>query len=350
MPTLDFYVIKLLLLSTAAFVLSFALTPLLTKVLYKYKLGKSIRNNGTTPIFSLLHAHKAGTPTMGGVLIWLTTAILILFFAYVPGWLHWPMADQLNFLSRNQTWLPLGALVASALVGLFDDWLDIKGKGTKGGGGMSMRRRLLFYTLIAVVGALWFYFKLGRDVFTVPFVGQFQLGWWYIVAFVFVMVATAFSVNQTDGLDGLAGGLLLIAFSAYAIISFVVGKYDLSMLCGVIVGGLLSFLWFNIAPARFYMGDTGSMSLGITLGIIAMLTDTPMILIFIGCIFVAESLSTIIQLTSKKFRHKKVFLSSPLHHHFEAIGWPETKVVMRFWLIGAIGATIGLALFLLNRL
>lgn len=343
-------IIIILFLASLAFLLALVLTPLWTTVLYKYKLGKRIRNSGATPIFSALHAAKNGTPTMGGVLIWLTTAVFAFGFFYLAEFFSWPIFNQLNFLTRTETWLPLGCLIASALVGLFDDWLDVKGKGTAGGGGLRMTHRLLIYTAIAAIGALWFYFKLGRDTFNIPFLGDFHLGWMYIIVFIFVIVSTAFSVNQTDGLDGLAGGVLLTSFTAYAVISFMNGKYNLSAFCAVIVGALLAFLWFNVTPARFYMGDTGSMSLGITLGIIAMLTDSALILVLIGSIFVIEALSTIIQIASKKIRGKKIFLSAPIHHHLEAIGWSEAKIVMRAWIIAGVSATFGLVIFLLNRL
>jgi len=184
----------------------------------------------------------------------------------------------------------------------------------------------------------------------IPFLGNFEIGAWYIPFFVFVIVGTAFSVNATDGLDGLAGGTLLFSFASYAIIAFALGRYDLAAFCGVIMGALLAFLWFNIAPARFYMGDTGSMGMGITLGVIALLTNTAFILPFIGLIFVIETLSVAIQMTSKKLRKgKKVFISSPIHHHFQAIGWPETKIVMRFWVIAGVSSAIGLIIFLLDR-
>ena len=343
-------IIKILILSGLAFIVAMLWTPLLSNFLYKYKLGKTIRNSGATPIFSKLHAAKSGTPTMGGILVWLTALVFAVAFYYVGRWSSWPMLQHLNFLSRSETWLPLAVLGASALVGLFDDWLDVRGKGTNGGGGMTMLKRLAVYTLIAAVGALWFYFKLERDTFNIPFFGHFHLGCSYILVFIVVIVATAFSVNETDGLDGLAGGVLLTSFAAYAVIAFMNGKVNLAALCGIIVGGLLAFLWFNITPARFYMGDTGSMSLGITLGIIAMLTDSAVILTIVGSVFVLESISVIIQLLSKKIRKKKVFLSAPIHHHFEAIGWSEAKIVMRFWVIAGVSAAAGLVIFLLDRL
>jgi len=346
---LEFYLVKVLFFATLAFLFATLATPLLTHYLYKYKLGKKIRNNGATPIFSELHAHKAGTPTMGGVLIWGTVLFLILLFSAFSQFLPGAIFEHLNFLSRAETLLPLGALVITALIGLFDDWLDVRGKGVLGGGGLKLRHRILIYTLIAIVLALWFYFKLDWTVFHIPFLGNFEIGAWYIPIFIFVIVATSFSVNETDGLDGLAGGTLLIAFMAYGVISFALGRYDLATFCGVISGALSAFLWFNIPPARFYMGDTGAMSLGVTLGIIAMLTNSALLLLFIGIIFIVESLSVIIQVLSKRWRGKKVFISSPIHHHFQAIGWSEAKVVMRFWVIGGIGTVIALMVFLLDQ-
>jgi phospho-N-acetylmuramoyl-pentapeptide-transferase len=347
---MNFYIIKILLLSSLSFATAIALTPLLTHFLFKYKLGKSIRNSGLTPIFSKLHAVKAGTPTMGGVIIWGTVLLFALVFSLLPLIIDSEILRRLNFLSRGETLMPLGILIASALVGLFDDWLDIRGKGVFGGGGLTIKHRLLIYALIAAVGAWWFYFKLGWDTFHVPFVGTFELGWTYIPIFIFIIVATAFSVNETDGLDGLAGGVLVSSFMSYGVIAFLRGQYDLATFCGVIVGALLSFLWYNINPAKFFMGDTGAMSLGVTLGVVAMFTNTQLILPIIGSIFVLESLSVIVQLTSKKLRNgKKVFRSSPIHHHFEAIGWSEPNIVMRFWVVAQISAAVGLVFFLLDK-
>jgi phospho-N-acetylmuramoyl-pentapeptide-transferase len=340
-----------LLLTALSFIFTVAWTPLFTHFLYKYKLGKSIRNSGSTPVFSQLHAHKAGTPTMGGVLVWGTVLVFSLLFYYLPVVLPWPIFQKFNFLSQSQTLLPLGALVASALVGLFDDWLDIRKKGVSGGGGLKLWHRLMIYTIIAFIGALWFYFKLDWDIFHIPFLGYFQVGWLYILIFVLVIVSTSFSVNETDGLDGLAGGTLLISFASYCVIAFALGRHDLAAFCGVIVGALSAYLWFNIPPARFIMGDTGSMSMGVTLGVIAMLTNTALILPFLGFVFVLESFSVIIQVSSKKLRQgKKVFRSAPIHHHFEALGWSEAKVVMRFWVIAGVAAAVGLAMFLLDMI
>ncbi len=343
----NFFVIKIFLLTTLSFVVTFLWTPFLTHLLYKYHLGKGIRDSAIAPVFAKMHAKKAGTPTMGGMLIWGTTLFLILLFFLLSRFFD-GVFGKLDFLSRSETLLPLAALVVAALVGLADDLIDIWRAG-KHGGGLQMRHRLLLYTTIAAVGAWWFYFKLDWTTLHIPFYGGVEIGWWYIPFFIFVIVGTAFSVNEIDGLDGLAGGTLLIAFGAYGVIAFALGRYELATFCGVIIGALLAFLWFNINPARFFMGDTGAMSLGVTLGIISMLTNYALLLPIIGFLFVIESMSVIIQLTSKKIFKRKVFISSPIHHHLEAIGWPEAKIVMRFWVIGAICAAAGLILFLLDR-
>jgi len=332
-------------LSALSFIFALAWTPALIHFLEKYRLGKQIRQEGA-PIFNKFHQKKKGTPTMGGILIWGTVLIVSLILWWLSRMGVWP---SLNFLNQKQTLLPLGALIASALVGLGDDLLDVFKKGHNGGG-LKMRHRLLIYTAIAAFGAWWFYYKLQWDLIHVPFVGDFNIGWWYIPLFIFILVATAFSVNETDGLDGLAGGVLLIAFASFAVIAFSQGKMDLAVFCGVIIGALLAFLWFNIHPARFFMGDTGAMSLGIVLGIIAMLTNAFLLLPFIGFILVMESVSVIVQIISKKIRNKKVFLSTPIHHHFEALNWPETKITERFWIISGVIAAVGLILSLIDKI
>lgn len=340
--------VKMGYLATLAFVVALAWTPVLTHFLYKYKLGKQIRDADSAPIFAAMHAKKSGTPTMGGVLVWVTLLALIGFFHYGNTFFGGTFFSIMDFLSRRETLLPLGALVASAVVGLVDDYWNVRRMGPKGGG-LNMKHRLLLYTIIAIVGALWFYLKLGFDVVHVPFVGDFALGWWYVPFFVLVLVATSFSVNETDGLDGLAGGTLLTAFSGYAAIAFLQGRYDLATFCAVICGGLLAFLWFNIPPARFFMGDTGAMALGVTLGVVAMLTNTPFLLPIIGFVFVVESLSVIIQVLSKKLRGgKKVFLSAPIHHHLEALGWPESKIVMRAWVISGLATVVAVVLAIVD--
>lgn len=338
---------QILLLTTLSFLLAMLVTPAWTKVLYQFRMGKSLRSKKQAPIFRSMHEKKAGTPTMGGVIIWGTVLVIAVAFALIHALAPNSYLGELHFLSRGQTLLPLFSLVAAGFVGLIDDFLNVRGIG-KNGGGVEIQHRLVLYSIIAAVGAWWFVKKLDWDIVHVPFIGDLEIGLWYIPLFLLVIIGTAFSVNQTDGLDGLAGGTLISAYAAYAVISLLQGRYDLAVFCGVISGALLAFLWFNIYPARFFMGDTGAMSLGVTLGIVAMLTNTALFLPVIGGVFVIEAITTIIQLTSKKLFKKKVFKVAPIHHHFEAIGWPEPKVVMRFWVVSWVFAAIGLALMILD--
>lgn len=341
-------VIRTLFIATISFLGALALTPLFTRFFHKYRLNKNnIRSAAAAPIFSRLHQGKAATPTMGGVIIWMTVIGLALIFLILDFFFDgfW---SYLNFVDRRQTYLPLAAMLIAGFFGLFDDLLGVMKIGPHGGG-LSIRQKLLLYAVIAAIGAWWFYFRLGWDILSVPFLGKFNIDGWYFPFFMFVIIATAFSANETDGLDGLAGGVLLFAFAALTVVAFVLGRFHLAAFGGAVIGALLAFLWFNIYPARFFMGDTGSMSLGITLGVIAMLTDTALLLPFFAFILVLESASVIVQLASKKIRGKKIFLSTPIHHHFEAIGWPETQVTMRFWIVSAIFSTFGLIIFFLAR-
>lgn len=342
-----FHILRLLLLAVLSFALAMAWTPILSWLLYKFGVKKRVRDTGATPIFSALHAHKSGTPTMGGLVIWITVLIVTIFFWFLGSFFPEAFAP-LNFLTRSETWLPLFALVAAALVGVTDDLFNVWGIGPQGGG-LKMRHRIIIYLIIAAAGAWWFTVKLGFNAVEVPLVGSISLGIWYSILFCLVIVATAFSVNEVDGLDGLAGGVLLILFMSYIAIAFTLGRYDLAAFISVIVGALLAFLWFNIYPARFIMGDTGAMSLGVVLGIIAMLTDTSLLLPVLGFVLVIESVSVILQMASKKIFKRKLFLSTPFHHHLEASGWPEPKVVMRLWLVSAVMSMLGLAFFLMDR-
>jgi phospho-N-acetylmuramoyl-pentapeptide-transferase len=340
--------IKIFSLAAISFIVAFLATPMLTHFLYKYRLGKQIRRDGDTPLFTKMHQKKEGTPTMGGVLIWFTTILVASVFWFLDRVLHIEAFHFLNFLTRKQTLLPLAALLGAALLGLIDDWLGIKKLGVKGGG-LRMRYHILFYLIVAVIGAYWFYFKLGFDILYIPWFGDFVIGWWYIPLFVFVLTATSFSVNITDGLDGLAGGVLIMSFFSFGLIAFLQGRYELASLTAVLAGSLLAFLWFNIFPARFFMGDTGAMSMGTVLAVIAFLTNSVMVLPIIGMILVVESLSVIIQIFWRKFFKKKLFLSTPLHHHFEAKGWPETKVTMRFWVLSGVFSLIGVVINLIGK-
>lgn len=343
-------VLKVLVTGVGAFALAFLLTPLWTKVLYMYKVGIKIKNTSVQgeklTFISSLHASKSGTPTMGGVIIWFSVLLLALaseyILPYLAQWTDTNFLARLDFLRRSQTWLPLFVLVTAGVLGLFDDIMSVRGCGKNKGGGMRFAMRFWWLLTISGVGAWWFYEKLGWDSIHIPAVGDFSIGWWYIPVFLFVILFSAISSNETDGLDGLDGGVLLMAFSAFSVIAYMQDKVDLASFCAAVSGALLAFLWFNVYPARFFMGDTGAVSLGITLGTVAMLTNSAVALFIIVFIYVLESGSVAIQLFSKKFLHRKIFLAAPIHHHFEAKGWPEPKVTMRAWIFTLLTTIIGL--------
>lgn len=343
-----FEAVRILIMFALSFVLALILTPFITRKLEALNVRKrNIRDERSAPVFHKMHRGKSETITMAGIIVWATVLGLALIFFVLRNFFD-GFFDYLNFVNRAETYLPIAALLLSALVGLFDDFLGIKGVGGKGGG-LSMSYKILLYSAVAALGALWFYFRLGWDVLYVPFLGSFSLGPWYMLVFIFVIVATAFSTNETDGLDGLAAGVMFFAYIAMTVVAFVLHRYDLAVMNGAILGALLAFLWFNIYPARFFMGDTGSMSLGVTLGVVAMLTNSVVFLPFFAIILVIESLSVIVQTLSKKIRGKKIFISTPIHHHFEALGWHESQVTMRFWIISAVSTVFGLTLFFLAR-
>ncbi len=332
-PEMISQLLKIGLLSSASFAIALLVTPVFTHFAYRYEWWKKIRgtdmNGKETPVFNKLHKekHKRNIPTMAGVIIWGTVLFLTLLFN----------------LDRAQTWLPLFTITAVGLLGIVDDVVNVK-SGGNGVGGLKAKIKMSWLLLIAFAGAMWFYFKLDYNSLSVPFAGNVHIGWLYVPLFVLVFVSSANAVNITDGLDGLSGGLLSASFLTFLVIAFFQGNYGIAAFCGTLIGAILAYTWFNIYPARFFMGDTGAVSLGATLGVVAILTNSVLVLPIIGFVFVVETLSVILQLFAKKFTGKKLFLSTPIHHHFEARGWPETKVTMRFWIIGAIAAVLGLIL------
>jgi phospho-N-acetylmuramoyl-pentapeptide-transferase len=341
--------LKVLVTGMLGFILAFLITPLWTNVLYKYKIGIRIKTNAVDgeklTVVNRLHAGKSGTPTMGGLIVWVTVLILAYLshylFPLIAVWTDTDFIARLDFFKRSQVWLPLFALVATCILGLADYYMSVRAVGANKGGGMRFAARFWWLIVIASAGAWWFYEKLGWDKIHIPAVGDFSIGLWYIPVFIFVILFAAISSNETDGLDGLNAGILLYAFSSFALIAFVQNKMDLAAFCTAISGALLAFLWFNIYPARFFMGDTGAISLGTTLGVVALLTNSTIVLFIIVFLYVLESGSAALQLFSKKYFHRKIFLAAPLHHHFEAKGWPEPKIVMRAWVFTAITSVIG---------
>lgn len=330
--------VEILLFGFLGFALSMIITPLYTTLAYREKWWKKQRSTSITgevaKVFNKLHhaKHQRHIPTMAGLIFLFSVTIVTLSFN----------------LSRSQTWLPLAAFFGAGFIGFIDDIINIRGSG-QGVAGLPSKLKFLLISLISLIGGLLFYFKLDVADINVPFVGLVHIGWLIIPLFVLVVVSTANAVNITDGLDGLAGGLAAMAFAIYAIIAFLENRYGVAGFCMTVVGALLSYTWFNVFPARFFMGDVGSFALGTALGVVALITDTVLLLPIIGGVFVAEAGSVIIQVISKRLRAgKKVFKSSPIHHHFEASGWPEAKVTMRFWILGQVCGVVGLMVFLIG--
>ena len=359
MTLFTFNVIRVLSLSALTAGISFLLASPLIKLLRKTKFWKkeartkTITNEEAEVFYSLHKEREVSVPRGGGIIIWLSVLIITFLFFFLslipnPWWLK-----NFNFLSRNETWLPFFTLIAGSLVGLVDDTLTVYGKGKYTGGGMSFKRRLLIVILIGLIGAWWFYFKLDWNTIHIPIIANFPegidlfIGSLYIPLFVLVMLAS-WAGGVVDGLDGLSGGVFASIFGAFSVIAFAQGKTDLATFCAILGGALFSFLWFNIPPAKFYMGETGILGLTSTMAVISFLTDSVLVLPIIAGILVIEVGSIIFQLLSKKFRGKKIWLCTPIHHHFEALGWPSYKVTMRFWIMSIVFAVLGVAIRLMG--
>jgi phospho-N-acetylmuramoyl-pentapeptide-transferase len=322
---------EIVLLCVSAFLIAMALTPIYTFLAYRYKFWKKQRQTSTTgeilEVFTKLHAakFKRSIPTMAG-------AIGVLGIIIVTLALNW---------DYGQTLLPLVALIGGALVGLMDDIINIRGGGN---GVAGLRSSIKFLLIIGIgVGLGWyFYDKLEYTSVMIPYFGAIDIGIWMIPLFAFVVTAMGNAVNISDGLDGLAGGLLIAAYGAFGLIAMLQGHFPLAGFCFTVIGVLLSYLWFNIYPARFFMGDVGSFAYGVGLGVVAMMTNSLLLLPIIGAVFVLEAGSSLIQIISKRYFHRKIFISAPIHHHLEASGWPEVKITMRFWVLGCVAASVGM--------
>lgn len=337
MNILTHKLIDAVIFAIAGFILAMILTPVYTFFAYKYKFWKKQKTASVTgeklKIVNKLHAKKIARniPTMAGVIGVVSVIIITWFFN----------------LNRAETWLPLAGLAGGAAIGLIDDILNIWGSNRKDAG----LRAPVKFTMIITVGLVlgWFFHtKLGFTSVMIPFVGDVDIKWAMIPLFMFAVVATSNAVNISDGLDGLAGGLLAAAYGSFGVIAVIQGQYHLATFCFTVIGALLAYIWFNVYPARFFMGDIGSFAWGTSLGVIAMLTNSLLLLPVIGLIFVIEAGSSAIQIFSKKFFGKKVFVAAPFHHHLEAKGWEETKITMRFWVIAVALAFVGIVLALVE--
>lgn len=350
-------IVKVFIPASAAFIVGIAITPLVTHFLYKYKAwkkkgGKQALDGTEAKVFNSLKADtETKTPRMGGVVIWLSSFITIIGLWLLARIFPNEITNKLDFLSRGQTWIPLFTLLAGAFVGLFNDILDVLDKPKTES--LSLLKRLSIITALSLFVGWWFYSKLDVASIGVPFDGDLTLGLFFIPFFIIVVLAI-YAGGVIDGIDGLSGGVFAAVFSSYAGVAFYQSQINLAAFCAMIAGAILAFLWFNIPPARFYMTETGTMGLTITLAVVAFMTDSlggghgVLALPIIAFPLVITVLSNILQISSKKMRGKKIFRVAPLHHHFEAIGWPSYKVTMRFWVVSVIFAIIGLTFALLG--
>ena len=341
-------IIKVLVPACTAFVAGMALTPILSHYLYKYKAWK--KNAGKTGLdgapaheFNILHGlHETRAPRFGGIVVWASALITILGIALVARFIPDAAILKLDFLSRNQTWIPLATLIVGAVVGFIDDLYIIR----PGGKGLQLSYRLLIVLILSLFIGLWFWAKLEVTAVNIPFGTPLEVGWLIVPLFVLVSLAL-YASGVIDGIDGLSGGVFASVFASYSIIAFAQNQIDLAAFSAAIVGGLLAFLWFNIPPARFYMSDTGTMALTLTVATLAFMTDDLgggvgiAVLPIIGALLVATVASNILQVLSKKLFGVRLLRIAPLHHHFEAIGWQGPKIVMRYWVLSVVFAFLG---------
>lgn len=350
--------LKVFIPTAMSFFVGIGITPLLTSYFYKYRLWKRVPRkedlevgsaDKISPQFKEIHntADELHTPRIGGSIIWISvliTAVLVWFIS-----LLFPVefAHKINFVSRNQTLIPLFAFVVASLVGLFDDFLGIFVNKGKFVNGFPRGYMLLIVSIFGLVGGLWFYFKLGVSTIHIPFDGMLNLGLWFIPFFIVVTLAT-FSSGVIDGIDGLAGGVMATIYTSYGAIAYFQGQVDIAVMCLVVAGAVLAFLWFNIPPARFYMGETGMLGLTTLLTVVSFLTGTVLLLPLIALPLALTSFSSVVQIISKKYFGKKVFRVAPLHHHFESLGWSRYKITMRYWVISVIFAIMGIIVSLVS--
>lgn len=347
-------VVKILAPAAIAFFVGILITPTITHYLYTYKAWKKRAGNTRgmgddkgTPIFNELHKEKdINTPRMGGLVVVIAVFLTVAIFWLVSYFLTGDPSGKIDFLSRSQTWLPFAGFLLGAIVGLIED-LVVVGYSQKFPDGLPFKYRALPILLFGLFAAWWFYSKLGMSEIFVPFYGMIDIGIWFIPFFLLVLLAILAS-GVIDGLDGLSGGVLGIVFSALGIVAFFNHQINISAFSFVIVGGLLAFLWFNIPPARFYLTETGFVALAIAMTIIAFMTGTVLLLPLIAFIQFITVATNILQVGSKKFLGRKIFKVAPIHHHFEAIGWPAYKVVMRYWVLSVITAVIGVIIALIG--
>lgn len=343
---------KILIPSVVAFILGIAMTPIVSDLFYKYKLWKRssrIDESNTGHLefnenFKKIHnTEEMRTPRVGGIIVWFSVVMTILVSIILSYWLQDFDIQSIEFITREQTLIPFISLIAGALLGLVDDFLQIFGSKKNLAIGIPRRLRIFFVLFLGALEGMWFYFRLGYTGIDLPqfLGGELFLGIGFILFFIFVALAL-FSSSVIDGIDGLAPGVLTTIFASYGFIGIIQSQYDIAAFSFVIMGALLAFLWFNVPPARFYLGETGIIGLTLSLSVIIFLTDTVFEFIIIGLPLVLTSASSLIQIISRRYFHTKVFLVAPLHHHFEALGWSRAKITMRYWIFSVMCAASGI--------
>ncbi len=349
---------KVLLPAVISFMVGVVFAPLWGAFLIKHAMWKKKNVHKTIDgkeaiITATLHNdEKDPVPRLGGVVVWGSVLFTALLFWVLSKVYPHPITEKLDFISRNQTWLPLFAMMVGAFVGGLDDLLVVeKYKGRLNsyiGGGLSFPIRLLAVASLGLFAGWWFYAKLGVDYIHLPFYGEYHLGGLLFILFFIVVTLATFSTGVIDGVDGLSGGVMSSVFTAYGMIAYAHGQINIAALCFVIVGGIMAFLWFNIPPALFYLTETGMLALSLSLSVIAFLTNAVIYLPIIAFPLMITTLSVILQLFWKKFFKKKLFLVAPLHHHFQAKGWPSYKVTMRYWIVSYMCALLGVVIALVG--
>ncbi len=346
-------IVKVLVPATASFLIGMAITPIVSHYLYKYKAwkktaGKTALDGSVAEGFNRLHGEReVRAPRMGGIIVWASAALTIIGIAIIAAVFHGETLKKLDFLSRSQTWIPLATLLVGAFAGLIDDIMVIRPSGK----GLHLNFRIGVVILLSAAIGWWFWDKLDVTTVGIPFGTPLEIGWLVVPLFIVISLAL-YASGIIDGIDGLSGGVFGSVFASYTIIAFAQQQIDLAAFSAAILGGLLAFLWFNIPPARFYMSETGTMALTLTIATLAFTTDSLgggvgiAVLPVIGALLAATVFSTILQTFWKKVFGRKLFRIAPLHHHFEALGWPEYKVVMRYWVLSIVFAFAGVTLAL----
>lgn len=347
-------IVKVLIPWIISFFSGIIIAPVILLYLYKFKAWRRDTNSKSTildesgKISKIINKNDKDlkTPRMGGLVIVFSVIFTIAIFWLVSFGVLGNPSGNLDILSRSETWLPFAAFIAGAIIGFFDDYFTIRNTG-KFSKGLPLKYRLIFVAAFATFAGWWFQIKLGYDSIAVPFMGELFLGSFFIIFFVIVFTSV-FATSNIDGLDGLSGGIMAIVYSIMGFIALYQDKFDISAFCFVIVGGILSFLWFNVPPAKFYMTEVGYNALSFTLVIVAFLTDTVLLLPIIAFPLFITLLTTILQVISIRLFKKRLLKIAPLHHHFEAMGWETSQIVMRYWIISIIFGVFGLVLAVIS--